>query len=504
MLTVIRKNQQVLMLAIAILTIISFIWLYNRTNLTQVGSNDVATVYGRVIQQAEIDRLARGYQLSIALGLTDFVKNLGGLGADEEASLNNFIVNLLVMQHQAPVLGIRPPDEEVASVIRTLQPLQTDGVFDPAKYARFLQEQLAPRGYTERQMEEIVRDSLKVAAIRRIVTSPVAVGENQITEAARIYQPVTGQILRFDREAFMKNSSASQDEVAAFYDKNKQGLQSQETRGISCVTFDLPVAQQKLSGKARTTALQKLADDAVTAGKTLREGIVKGLDFTTVAGKAALHPKKLEAVERDGTQNSVDSGLPTAVVGAAFRLQKGGEVSDIIQDGNTFYIVSVDGISPVRQLELAEVTDRIATLIKAQKASKALAEAAAKSLDQIHAAMTAGKSFADVAKQAGIKTQPFTAVTPSDSKNTQEQQAFATSSLGVNDGQLGPLQPAPWGAFAVYLEKRAPLTDAQWTEHKASLAKTLLTNEQDLLFSEWLNTAKGAAQIKRLNRRGGS
>ena len=502
MLTVIRKNQQVLMLVIAIMTIIAFIWLYNRTNLTEVGSNDVASVYGRVVQRAEIDRQVRGYRLALALGLTDFVRDLGGMGANEESSLSDFILNLLVIQHQSPILGVRPSDEAVAGVIKGLPLLQTDGVFDPAKYTTFLQEQLAPNGFTERQLEEIIRDSLRVKEIRRIITSPVAVGEAQVREAARIYQPVTAQILRFERDSFAKSSTVAPEEIAAFYSKNKEGLQSREARTISYVAFDLPAGQQKLEGKERTSALQKLADQAVETGKALRDGVAKGIGFAKAAEKAALHPKKIASVERDGSQGGKDSGVPAQVVAGAFRQAKTGEVSDIIQDGNSFYIITVEGVSPARQLALAEVTERIATLLKADKASKLAAEAAAKSVDQIRAAMAAGSSLADAAKKAGVKTQTITGVTPSDAKSGPEAQALSSATLSLKDGELGPLQPAPWGAFAAYLEKRAPLTDAQWKQYQGTLSKTLLGNERELLFLEWLNTSRAAAQIKMMGGNG--
>ena len=357
MLTVIRKNQQVLMLAIAIMTIVAFIWLYNRTNISQHGSNDVFSIYGQPVQQAEVDRLARGYQLALALGLTDFVRDLGGMGQNEELSFNDFILNLLVTQHQAPELGIRPSDEAVVGVIRTLPPLQTKGVFDPAKYASFLQQQLSPRGYTERQMEEMIRDSLKVKAIRQLITSPVAVGEAQVREASRIYQPVTAQVLRFEREDFMKRATVTSDEVVAFYDKNKEGLRSRETRTLSYAVLELPAAMQKKSGAERTTALQKLADNAVTAVNRLREEVSKGVDFAKAAANAGLQTKKTGAVDRDGTLEGKDSGLPVPVVASAFRLQKTGEVSDIVQDGSAFYIVTVTGINPIRQLELADVAE---------------------------------------------------------------------------------------------------------------------------------------------------
>lgn len=502
MLTVIRKNQQGLMLVIAIMTIIAFIWLYNRTNLTQVGSNDVASVYGRVVQRAEIDREVRGYRLALALGLTDFVKDLGGMGANEETSLSDFILNLLVIQHQSPLLGVHPSDEAVAEVIKGLPLLQSDGTFDPAKYATFLQEQLTPNGFTERQLEEIVRDSLRVKQIRSIITSPVAVGEGQVREAARIYQPVTAQILRFERDAFAKNSTVAPEEIATFYSKNKEGLVSPEARTVSYVAFDLPVGQQKLEGKEKTAALQKLADQVVGSGKLLREEVAKGISFAKVAEKAALHPKKVASVQRDGTLSGKDSGLPTQVVAGAFRVAKTGEVSDIIQDGNSFFIITVEGITPARQLELAEVTERIETLLKADRASKLAAEAAAKTMDQIRAAMTAGSSFADAVKKVGMKTQTISGVMPSDTKGGQEAQGLSSATLSLKERELGPLQPAPWGAFAAYLEKRAPLTDVQWKQYQGSLSKMLLGNERELLFLEWLNSSRAAAQIKMMSGNG--
>jgi peptidyl-prolyl cis-trans isomerase D len=508
MLAVLRKNQQVLMLIVAILTIIAFIWLYNPTDkFHKFGRNDVFEIYGRMVQRAEVDREARAYGLALGLGLTDFVKDLGGLGSDEQASLSDFILNVAVMRHEAPLLGITATDDQVAAVIKGLPLFQTAGAFDPAKYAAFLQEQLAPKGFTERQLEEIIRDSVRTTSLRRVITSPIAVGEAQVRQAARIYQPVTVQLLRVESDSFAKSAEVKSEEVSAFYERNKKGLVAPESRDIAFVAFELPAAAQKLEGKERATALQKLADVAEAAGNAIRSEIAKGADFAKAASKSSLQARKSAAVERDGTSKEKDAGLPAGVVTGAYRLQKAGEVSDLIQDGNTFYLVTVEGTSPARQLALDEVTAKITDLLKRQKASQAAAEAASKSLEQIRAAMTAGKSFADAAKAAGIKTQQVGPLAPSDTKLTPEQQAAVSSTLGLKEGELGQLQPAPWGAMAVWLQKRDPLTDAQWKEHREALTKTILGNEQELLFQEWLRSSRAASQLRILggeNRRGGA
>jgi len=505
MLAILRRNQQILMLIVAIIVIVTFVWFYNPTSkFNKFGKNDVFEIYGRVVQQAEVDREARAYGLSLALGLTDFVKDLGGAAADEQASLNDFILNVQIIRHAAPELGIRPSDEQVAAVIRGLAPFQADGNFDPSRYSAFLQEQLAPRGFTERQLEEIVRDSIRTAAVRRVIVSPLAVGEAQARDAARIYQPVTAQVLKFDADSFQKEASAAPEEVAAFYERNKQALVSPETRDISYVTFELPADQAKLEGKERADALQKLADRAEQSAKSIAADLAKGTGFAKAA--ASLQPKKAQAVGRDGATKGKDAGLPEAVVGGAFRLQKTRSVSDLIQDGNKFYLVTVEGATPARQLALAEVSEKIITLIKQQKAAKASAEAASKSLEKIRAALKDGKSFADAAKAAGVKTQQIGPVAPTDAKRSPEQQAFLSATLGLKEGEISPLQPAPFGAFAVYLQGRAPLTDVQWKEHGAALTKTILSNERELLFQEWLRAGRAGAGIKILagGRRGGA
>ena len=503
MLTVIRKNQQVLMLIIAILTIIAFIWLYNPTDkFHKFGSNDVVSVYGRVVQRAEIDREVRGYRLALALGLTDFVRDLGGMGASEEASVSDFILNLLIVRHQAPELGIHPSDEAVADVIKSLPVLQTNGVFDPAKYAAFLQDQLAPNGFTERQMEEIIRDSLKVRDLHRIITSSVAIGEGEVREAARIYQAVDARILKFDRDAFLKSSTVTSEEVAAFYSKNKGGLQSRETRDVTYVAFDLPAAEQKLTGKEKAAAQQALADQAERVMKTIRMEITKGSDFSKAASTGKQRLLKVIGLERDGSVKGKESGVPASVASAAFRLQKKSELSDIIQDGDSFYVISVEGVTPAHQLELTEVGDKIASLLKQEKATQAASLAATKSVEQIRADMASGKSFADAVKTSGVQTESLTGTVPSDTKLTPEQQALASATLSLKEGQLGGLSPAPWGAFAAYLVKRAPLTEAQWKEHQAALSNRLLENEKELLFMEWLRSSRAAAQIQMMGRGG--
>ena len=67
MITILRRNQRWLLFVVAIMTIIAFAWLYNRTDMEKLGANQVAQMYGKTIFQVDIDRV-------------DGVEPLGGQG----------------------------------------------------------------------------------------------------------------------------------------------------------------------------------------------------------------------------------------------------------------------------------------------------------------------------------------------------------------------------------------------------------------------------------------
>ena len=121
------------------------------------------------------------------------------MARDENRALDEFIWNRLVMHHQAKELGIEPTDTQIASHIKAVPVFQTNGQFDPVRYKTFLLEQLGPRGLTELQLENVIRDALRVERIKAIVGAPVAVSEAEIREVARVYEKVNAQEVRFSR-----------------------------------------------------------------------------------------------------------------------------------------------------------------------------------------------------------------------------------------------------------------------------------------------------------------
>lgn len=506
MLSVIRKNQHFLTFFIVLLTIISFIWLYNRTNLSQIGVNDVASLYGNVVVRSTVESEIRNYRLAIALGLTDFINDLEGFAEKEDVALTSFIFNILVIQHEAPRLSIVPTDASIAKVIEQLPIFQTEGAFDSNKYALFMKEQLAPRGITERNLEEVARDSLCCKKIYQLITAPAVVSEAQVHEAARFLQPVVARVLRFDRNQYLSNIQkevVTPQEKKEFYEKNKGLYMSQEERSIEYLCFALAANQQKLQGKERIKAMQQISENAASFKQEASDAKQQGKDFGKSATEHSLNLVKtgfFKKQELEASRPSVIQPLPPEVIAASFKLSSLGDISEVIQSGDRFYLISLARMKPSRQLALSEVDFQIEKILKEQKASQALEQQANQALKSIREAMASGQNFSQAIASLHQKWVTISgSLSPSSSKISSLDQEYLAATLPLKEGEISAVHHSAWGDFIVFLQQRMPLSDVDWNAHHLHIEQELLEQTRRLLFFEWLRQARTDAKINVLD-----
>ncbi|MFM8715874.1 MAG: SurA N-terminal domain-containing protein [Spartobacteria bacterium] len=495
MIQVLRKNQRVLMLVVAVLTIVAFIFLYNTTQLDELATIKNPTIYGKALTPLAIDRQVKNYQLTLALGQFELLQKLGGTSPDQDRALTEFIWNLLVLQHQSRELGVEPTDDQVASRIKQVPIFQSAGQFDPLKYGQFVSEQLAPRGFTERQLEDVIRDSLRMEAIGKIVEAPAAISEGELQSMARAFQPVTAGFVKFERKQEADKIQISPEEVAAIHQQNQAALMTEETREAQCVVFQLP-ADSKLEGKEKVDALQKLANAASELTDSLAQG---GASLEQLAQKAGAKIVKLAAFDRAG-KPAQDASAPDAetmadLAPAAFLVPKAGAASDVIQSGDAFYIIEVTAVNPTRPLTLDEARPRIEEQLRAQKAEQIFTADATSAANALRAAVAAGKSFAEAAAAQKLKVEEIKNVVAAAESTSPENQAIAGSTLLLKEGEISNLEAAPWGAFVAQLQSRAPVDQMAFGARETQIRESLLRNKRDLLFMEWLRVGREAARI---------
>lgn len=492
MFTTIRKHQRWLMTLVAALTIIAFAWLYNTTDLERVGSNIVAQIYGRDVMQVDIEKAVRNYQLALALGQFELVRELSGQAQTEDEAANNFIWNLMVLQHESARLGVEPGDQSVVDRIKTLPVFQTGGQFDPLKYSNFLQDQLAPRGFSERQLESVIRDSLRLAAVRALVTSPAVVLPGEVSFAVERIRPLDLEVLRWDAASAGKNVDVSDEELRSVFAQRAAQLLVPEKRSVRYALFVLDRKQRELEGKERVEALQKLSTATGDFARVLSEG---GQDMASAAAGIGAEVRTTPLFGSDGSTSGAlagdDGEIVPAAAAVAFRLPLGAGNYEIVQVGQDGYaVIEVAAVEAGRPMTFEEAQADLRAELIAQKRDAALRQAAEEDISAIRSALAEGQTFAQAAKAAGIKPETMSGLSPLDRDLDATQRGIAVSAVDLPAGTLGDFNPVPPGGFAVYVAARGQTDEATAAEQLPTIENGILEGKEMLLFAQWLVTAR--------------
>ncbi len=502
MITTIRKHQRWLLLLVAIMTIIAFAWLYNTTDTDKLGENQVAQLYGRTIYRPEVDRAVRIQHLAMLLGLEDFLRSLSLTAQSEEAVTEEFVWNLMVLRHQADALYLQPTDEQVVEAIRTLPALNRNGEFDRERYLDLLQNQLAPRGLTERHLEDLIRDSLRLQMVRRILDSPMQLGSLEEKELSRSLEKIDAQLIELGALTEATGGAVTDEEVTAFFEENASALQTPEFRKIAYLKIGLDENEAALEGKERIEALQKAANRIAA----LAEEVVGGKSLEAAASEAGIPIAESVYFDGTGATRGEDPALPgapvelpSAVVGEAFRIASPQGVGDILQDEGDFYLVEVrDSIAP-RPLTFEEIAPRIREMLTLQRSETARQLQAGVMRGLLESELKTGRPLAEIAQEKQLNIREFKGLEPW-KQGMDEQTLYARTVAELAPGQLSPVSRNSDGFYVLLVTNRQEPDAQLLASEGARLKEEILKSKQLLLFAEWLRGSREAAGLKYFQR----
>src|SRR5499427_8427965 len=285
MMKLLRRHKDWLMIVIAILAI-PFVFYFVRTpDYGAIGKDQFARIYDRNVSILEAQQFARLLSLGQALGMSDFVETMtAGAGSNQNQATVQFIVNLLVLRHEAERLGLRPSASEIADAVRKLPAFQSDSGFDINKFNDLVQNRLAPLGLAEEHIEQLVRDQISLSEIQKLLAAGVSLPKSELDENfQRGYDKLYVSVIRLRAADFDKDIKISDEDVQKYYDAHKAELKSDEKRKVEFVQLTLNEEEKKLEGKARIEALQKLADRATDFTQAVLDA-----DFKQAAAKSQL------------------------------------------------------------------------------------------------------------------------------------------------------------------------------------------------------------------------
>lgn len=237
----------------------------------------------------------------------------------------------------------------------------------------------------------------------------------------------------------------------------------------------------------KTKARQRAAEVAEEAYLE----VFQGKPFEEVGKGLGTHTGVTEPFPLVGPVKGMDVG--EAFRNAAFVLSEKGDFTEVVNDGESLYILELLERTPARDPSFEEVKEKISQDLKREKALERAAKEAEKALESIKITKT---SLASEAEKMGWKLQVSSPVGRmgsqgglpiemiQDAFSTKEGQTLLPKTYRLGDSYLlaevkERIEPDPTG-----LEERKPL-----------LRSILLSEKRDSVFRSWLTELRSKAEI---------
>lgn len=489
-----RRYQQPLMILITILTIISFVALFNMNRVTDRGGTDqVGSIYGKSVTMAQAQKIMRKFEVAQELRLGELLQ---ALAIRQENARQNFLWNTFVLKHESAQLGIEPTDAEVEDAVQAMPVFQTRGAYDSLRYASFVGA-MGKQGMAGDDLLDIVRDDLRVKKLRALLESTAPPSQPELRTAFEgMYQKADASVIRLKIDDFLGAIKVSDDDLKKLYEERKIGLKTDELRKAKYVAFILPTTDKPLEGPARAEELQTLEKKAEDFTIAMTE---KDAKFEDVAAKAGVKVQETPAYAQ-GKPPAELKEMPE-VAAATFTLTKQQPNSDALPTNRGYYVVQLEDIMPGRTLTFDEAKDRLTDELKHERAQEAMNLKAAEIRNKITTEMKAGKSFAEAAQAAGEKPEEFPAFSAEDLQlrkfaDKPDAAVIMHTAGGLNVGDTSMLVPTENGGVMVHLDKREPIDEAKFKAELAQVTEGVAEIRATVLFQEWLKLRRAAAQLK--------
>jgi peptidyl-prolyl cis-trans isomerase D len=343
----------------------------------------VGTFTRRYTAQMNAYRQAYGGQMNEQL--------LRQLGIDRQ--ILQQLVDEEAMVAEARRQNITVTDAEVRERIVNMPAFQENGAFiGEQRYRQLLQFNNPP--FTTTEFEDNLRRALMIEKLRTAISGWIAVTDDEVAEEfRRRNEKVKLEIVPVNAEAFRDQVTASDAELAAHYEKNKESYRIGEQRKIKYALVDVDqvrgtvaptdaeieafykqnLAQYTTQGQARAShILFKTEGKDENAVRTQAEAVLKqarapGADFAALARQ---HSEDDSNKDRGGDLDYFGRGrMVPEFEAAAFNLNNG-EISDLVKTPFGFHIIKMVDNQPEVVRPLAEVRDEIADQLRWQKAQQ--------------------------------------------------------------------------------------------------------------------------------------
>ena len=417
-------------LALVVLTFIMFYardFASNGTTTTAAGvtnSDVVADIEGREITAAQYQQRylnqIRAYQGAYGGNVTEQL--LRQLGVDQQ--ILQQMVDEQAALTEAERQGIRVSDEELAQQIFSIPGLQENGRFiGEARYEQVLRSQNPP--LTKATFEDNLRRSMMVDKLRAALTDWMAISDSELEREYKLRnEKARLQVVTLTADKFRDMVTATDPEIAAYYEGHKAEYRKGEQRKVKYLLIDrdqlrtrTQVPASEVQQYYSQNVQQYQTPEQIRASHILLK--TEGKDEATVRKQAEDILKQAKAPGADfaalATKYSEDEGSKTKggdldlfargrmvpeFENAAFAMQPG-QISDLVKSQFGFHIIKLTEKKPAVTRSLDEVRAQIEDQLAWQRVDQQIADRTR----QLDTRITKPSDLDTVAGEAGTPVQ---------------------------------------------------------------------------------------------------
>jgi len=436
--------------------------------IANVEGNEITTGEFRRTYQAQLQAYRSAYGANMSEQL---LKQLG-----VEQQILQQMVDERAAIAEADRVGLKVSDEEVRQRIFAMPAFQENGAFiGEQRYQQLLRMQRPPMMPAD--FEDNVRRGLLVEKLRSSVTDWLAVNDKELEqEYRRRNDKVKLAIVTFTADSFRTKATASDADVASYFDAHKIDFKIPEKRKIRYLLIDVDAMRAKVTVppadveraynnqiEQYTTPEQVRAshmllktegkDDAAVKAKA--EELLKqakgGADFADLAKK---NSEDEASAKNGGDLDYFGRGRMVPEFDQAVFAMQPGQISDLVKTQYGYHIIKLVDKKAAATRTLAEVRQQISDQLayeKAQTQATDLAQKLEKEIKKPADLDTAAKANGLTVQESGFfaRDEPILGLGPAPEA--------ANKAFDMKQGDVaGPLRASRGLVFETMLQKQDP------------------------------------------------
>ena len=396
----------------------------------------------------------------------------------------------------------------------------------------FVNQVLTPRGMTEDDFVEFVRDDLAIQQVQQLyglegqLITPLEATNQYIREN----QEYSAQIVFFSASNFLSHVSVSPRDVSEFYTNYMANYRLPERVQVSYVEFSLSNFLGKAENQIGSSNLDMEVQNVITkygadaapdatnedqAKAEIRNYLIRRQalqDAGTQADNFAqsvfnIQPASAQSLETVARQKgltvehpepfSADYGpseftAPAAFTRTAFELSPESPLSEPVAGPDSIYVIGFHTNLPSEIPSLDEIHDRVADDLRMRLATITAIRAGTNFEHQLPIQMASGKSFAAVGFGDGLEPKvlpPFSMR----SQDIPELEGHATVNqllevaLVTSPGTASPFMQTEDGGFILYVQSKLPIDQERMGEEMPQFIAGLRQTREGQAYNDWRN-----------------